>query len=760
MAETIREFLVSLGFKTDEASLTKFTGGISVATKGVLAFAATVTAAQTAISATITKIAAGFDELYWMSQRTKSSAENIKSVGYAVSQLGGSYRGAVSSIEEFARRMRSNPGYEAMARNLGVVTRENGKLRDTTAIMTDLSEVLSKKPQYVALQYLEALGIDEATYNALKSGDLVRYTEEYRKKQQALGVDQSRAAEIGKDLTNAWRALGATAQTVGEKLMQELGPGLKDFVERVDAFLMRNSDRIVEFFKKAAEFVGKLMDAFVQLVEKGEGPIVDMFEKIMKSVDTLEKVLVAFAAFLVGSWVLSILGAFTRVGAGWAALLLRFGINPVTLMAGGALALSTSPANGGEDEEIARRRANGTWGKTPNDGTAGAPPQITDKRNWWQRTMPKILGGQDAPQAAGSAGVGGSRSWRNNNPGNIEYGPFAKRMGATSTDGRFAIFPDYETGRKAQEELLFNSEGYRNLTLAQAIKRWAPASENNVPAYIAAMGVNDPDKLMSQYTAEERKKLLDAMQKHEGWREGKPTAGPGLLASVTGAAKDAGLTVTSGYRSPDHPLSLANPSSAHSRGMAFDSRAKTAEEADAAMAKIQAMMAAKGLVEGRDFKILDEVRNPSGWATGPHIHTEFTASGAKLWGGDLPKGDMPAPKWPPMSPSQIAAMKNGGGAGVAANDKPDVPPLAKITPSTLANVQANAALVGGGATPGASAPLTPGATTNATTTITMSPKTEVTILGGSDPQATGAAVADAQNGVNGRLLRNMQGATR
>lgn len=729
MAETIKEFLVGLGYKVDGASEDKFKRSVETATKAVGAMALSLAAATAAVSAAITKIAAGFDELYWTSQRTKASAENIKAVGYAVSQLGGSYRGAVSSIEEFARRMRSNPGYEAMARNLGVVTRENGKLRDTTAIMTDLAKVLSKKPSYVALQYLEALGIDEATYNALKSGDLVRYTEEYRKKQQALGVDQQRAAEIGKDLTSAWRALGATAQTVGEKLMQELGPGLKDFVERVDAFLVRNSDRIVEFFKKAAELVGKLMDAFVKLVEKGEGPIVDMFEKIMKSVDTLEKVLVAFAAFLVGSWVLSILGAFTRVGAGWAALLLRFGINPVTLMAGGALALSTSPANGGEDEEIARRRANGTWGKTPNDGTAGAPPQITDKRNWWQRTMPKILGGQDAPQAAGSAGVGGSRSWRNNNPGNIEYGPFAKKMGATSSDGRFAIFPDYETGRKAQEELLFNSEGYRNLTLAQAISRWAPGSENNVPAYIAAMG-GDSSKLMSQYSAEERKKLLDAMQKHEGWKEGKPTAGPGLLESVAKAAKDAGLTMTSGYRSPDHPLSVANPGSAHSRGMAFDTRAKTAEEADAAIAKIRAMMAAKGLSEGQDYKILDEVRNPSGWATGPHIHTEFTASGAKLWGGALPKGDMPAAKWPVMTPGQIA------------------------------NIQANAALVGGGATPSSSAPLTPGSTTGATTTITMSPKTEVTILGGSDPQATGAAVADAQNGVNGRLLRNMQGATR
>jgi hypothetical protein len=44
--------------------------------------------------------------------------------------------------------------------------------------------------------------------------------------------------------------------------------------------------------------------------------------------------------------------------------------------------------------------------------------------------------------------------------------------------------------------------------------------------------------------------------------------------------------------------------------------------------------------------------------------------------------------------------------------------------------------------------------------VDMQQKTEITILGGSDPQATASAVSDAQGGVNGRLLRNMQGAVR
>jgi hypothetical protein len=115
---------------------------------------------------------------------------------------------------------------------------------------------------------------------------------------------------------------------------------------------------------------------------------------------------------------------------------------------------------------------------------------------------------------------GGSRSWRNNNPGNIEYGNFAQSSGATGTDGRFAVFPSYEAGRSAQEKLLFDSKNYRDLPLSQAIARWAPSSENNVPAYLAAVGGN-PSMRMQDFTPSQRAEILNNMQKHEGWRAGK-----------------------------------------------------------------------------------------------------------------------------------------------------------------------------------------------------------------------------------------------
>ena len=118
----------------------------------------------------------------------------------------------------------------------------------------------------------------------------------------------------------------------------------------------------------------------------------------------------------------------------------------------------------------------------------------------------------------------GSRNWRNNNPGNLEYGDFAKKYGAIGTDGRFAIFPSLEAGRKAQEALLFESKKYQGMTIAQAISRYAPPGENNTAGYInticRSLGVA-PDTPMANLTPEQRQAMMQAMHKVEGFREGK-----------------------------------------------------------------------------------------------------------------------------------------------------------------------------------------------------------------------------------------------
>ena len=118
---------------------------------------------------------------------------------------------------------------------------------------------------------------------------------------------------------------------------------------------------------------------------------------------------------------------------------------------------------------------------------------------------------------------GGSRAWRNNNPGNLEYGKFARNHGAIGTDGRFAIFPDTATGFKAMASLLATNS-YQKLTIEGAINRYAPPNENNVENYLKSIERQTGflrSTPMNNLSKDNLLNLAKAMAKHEGNMSGK-----------------------------------------------------------------------------------------------------------------------------------------------------------------------------------------------------------------------------------------------
>jgi len=129
-------------------------------------------------------------------------------------------------------------------------------------------------------------------------------------------------------------------------------------------------------------------------------------------------------------------------------------------------------------------------------------------------------------EEVGLAGkTGGSRSWRNNNPGNIKYGEFARLNGAIGQDSDgFAIFPDVQTGRNAMVSLL-QSANYSNLTVDAAMRRW---SNNGYGAEIVS-GIINPNTIVRDLFKPENQNLLnvllDRMTKREGWFEGEIRSG-------------------------------------------------------------------------------------------------------------------------------------------------------------------------------------------------------------------------------------------
>ena len=156
----------------------------------------------------------------------------------------------------------------------------------------------------------------------------------------------------------------------------------------------------------------------------------------------------------------------------------------------------------------------------------------------------EIRGSEGSEALAG--GTRQPRGIRNNNPGNIEYGRFAKSRGAAGSDGRFAKFPTPAQGIAAMYDLQRIYENDRGATtIAQRIGRWAPSTENDTSAYVrtvaAAMGI-DPNTPFSINDPTLGPAFVNAVIAHENG--GNPydatvVAGAQGGAQVAGGAPDA-----------------------------------------------------------------------------------------------------------------------------------------------------------------------------------------------------------------------------
>lgn len=255
--------------------------------------------------------------------------------------------------------------------------------------------------------------------------------------------------------------------------------------------------------EKNTEQAGKLQAEWAKVKQAFSGASNQVMDSLYPSLEALAKVTVfglekfvdydkklnglitnvgLFAASL-GTLHVSLKAIGVTLGSGvWAGLSRFFG--------GAALLLHSGELNKGEDEEIKKM-----WEKYDKEhGT-----------NYSKPSGSSAAGGKNLP-----------RNLRNNNPGNIEYGPFAKKMGATGSDGRFAIFPTMQAGEDAMANLLMSYAKEGNNTISKIVNKWAPGKENNQAAYISSVSKQtgiDPNKPLNMG---ELGAVRQAMSKHEG----------------------------------------------------------------------------------------------------------------------------------------------------------------------------------------------------------------------------------------------------
>ncbi|EIW8781817.1 hypothetical protein L1R30_20890 [Klebsiella pneumoniae] len=271
-AETLKDFLISLGFNVDEAGARKFDAVVAGTTLKAIELGVKVEAAALSVVAFTAKIASGLDDLYWASQRTGATVEGIKQIGYAVSQVGGSVDGARGSLENLARFMRNNPGAEGFLNRLGVQTRDaSGNMRDMATIFTGVGQRLSSMPYYRANQYAQMLGLDENTLMAMRRG-IGQFSGEYTAMAKAIGYNADVAAVSSNKFMTSLRSFGLMAGMARDKIGSSLADGLAGSLDRLRRQILENFPKIegaitgtVKGILWAGEMVGRVIYRLIQL---------------------------------------------------------------------------------------------------------------------------------------------------------------------------------------------------------------------------------------------------------------------------------------------------------------------------------------------------------------------------------------------------------------------------------------------------------------------------------------------------------------
>lgn len=243
--EVLREYLLSLGFRTNTSEAKKFTNLLGSIDKSALAAGGSLVGIATATIAMVNVFASQMEKLYYSSKRTGSTVANLQALEYGAKAIGLSGDQIRGAIENLARSLRTNPGLIGVIKSLGVKVEG----RDMSDVAKDLVRSLRQMPYFVGAKFASLFGIDEQTFQMLSMGldKLDEYSERRRQMAKEAGVDADKAAEAALTYRNL---LGETVERAGllkDALSIALLPTLTEGIKLTNQILIGWTDIIAKW---------------------------------------------------------------------------------------------------------------------------------------------------------------------------------------------------------------------------------------------------------------------------------------------------------------------------------------------------------------------------------------------------------------------------------------------------------------------------------------------------------------------------------
>jgi hypothetical protein len=248
--ETIKQFLVGVGFDVDESSMKKFSKGMAVATAGVVAVGAAVVATGALVTKFVTAVAKDLDKLSDNAIRLNTTAEELDRLGFAASQLDSNVEAATTAFSNMARQ--AGEAFMGMGRGkllfeeIGlVVTDANGELKNTEVLLSELGGLLKGMSGGQRIATLEKLGISSTMIRTLTE-DLSGINKTYDDIRKASGVSLNQAARDASDYMDAMGTLEKVFESLKIALVSKLMPEIKKAMEGLTKNVLEKLPKIVD----------------------------------------------------------------------------------------------------------------------------------------------------------------------------------------------------------------------------------------------------------------------------------------------------------------------------------------------------------------------------------------------------------------------------------------------------------------------------------------------------------------------------------
>jgi hypothetical protein len=261
VADAIRSYLINLGFKLDEPGLRKFNEQIVKTHHVVRDFSVAFAGFAIGIEEAIRRTAHQFENLFYLSQRTGISVANLKSINFALGQIGLSAEANNQAISSMTLSLIKNPGLVAFVNTYvpGFKDAEEateGLARHFRGLIDNFGRM---SPQVAAFaNTIESLGFDLGAVfqRALNQPEFDAWKQRSKEVLQALlpiGKTADTIAKQAVDAMNEWRFTWHITDVGLERIISATFPAFIRILQTFNTWLMKGET--VEAFEKIAKSI-------------------------------------------------------------------------------------------------------------------------------------------------------------------------------------------------------------------------------------------------------------------------------------------------------------------------------------------------------------------------------------------------------------------------------------------------------------------------------------------------------------------------